>query len=382
MLFDVTIQSWVGFREPSLIQDFERLQAFLSIRYAVYLCTEINREIDRQFNIGRYFNSEQILIRDIHYPLQMDVLNFDKLGGIHILQYDKLKHDRDIAYETRVISDYENLYQYNSVIKSILQKVNQYINNGYTILDQNSGGSYKVVINRGISGKSNILKGLQSQVISKPEIYKTDDVISNNKIQIYSGNLENCKRYMDYISSKPVRMLLYLGLISQNLNNRYNWRYVPTLQSLQRANIDNINNLFNQEELKIIDEYISDFIEHKTLQEKKLDKLKELYYHIVKLAITFELCIEAVQEYLEHDKIVEAVVMSKGLYWMIQQELSNKALLKGIRLSKELEIYESYDILQELLNTIQSRDASSTNIEYTAGLYAKLLNACKLINKL
>lgn len=252
MLFDVTIQSWVGFREPSLIQDFERLQTFLSIRYAVYLCTEINRNIDRQFN------SEQILIRDIHYPLQNDVLNFDKLGGIHILQYDKLKQGRNIAYETRVISDYENLYQYNSVIKSILQKVNQYINGGYAVLDQNRDRSYKVVINRGISGKSNILKGLQSQVISKPEIYKTEDVISNNKIQIYSGNLEDCKRYVDYISSKPVRMLLYLGLISQNLNNEYNWRYVPTLQNIQRANIDNINSLFSQEELKIIDEYISD----------------------------------------------------------------------------------------------------------------------------
>lgn len=376
MLFDVTIQSWVGFREPSLIQDFERLQTFSSIRYAVYLCTEINRKTDRQFN------SEQILIRDILYPIQSDVLNFDKLGGIHILQYDKLKHDRGIAYETRVISDSENLYQYNFVIKSILQKVNQYINNGYTALDQNRGGSYKVVINRGISGKSNILKGLQSQVISEPEIYKINDVISNNKIQIYSGNLEDCKRYMDYISSKPVRMLLYLGLISQNLNNRYNWRYIPTLQNLQRANTDNINSLFSQEELKLIDEYISDFIEHKTLQEKKLDKLKELYCHMTKVVITFKPCIEAVQQYLEHEEIVNAVVMSKGLYSVIQQELSNKALLKGIRLSKELEIYESYDILQELLNTIQDRDVSSTSIEYTVDLYARLLNACKLINKL
>ena len=376
MLFDVTIQSWVGFREPSLIQDFERLQTFSSIRYAVYLCTEINRKPDR------YFNSEQILIRDIHYPLQNDVLNFDKLGGIHILQYDKLKNARGIAYETRVISDYENLYQYNFLIKSILQKVNQYINNGGTVLDQNRDRSYKVVINRGIFGKSNILKGLQSQVISKPEIYKTDDVISNNKIQIYSGNLEDCKRYMDYISSKPVRMLLYLGLTSQNLNNKYNWRYVPTLQSLQRANIDNITKLFNQEELKIIDEYISDFVEHKTLQEKKLDKLKELYMHMTKIVITFKPCIAAVQQYLEHEEIVNAVVMSAGLYCMIQQELSNKALLKGIRLSKELEIYESYDILQELLNTIQGRDASSASIEHTIDLYARLLDACKLINKL
>ena len=187
---------------------------------------------------------------------------------------------------------------------------------------------------------------------------------------------------MDYISSKPVRMLLYLGLISQNLNNAYNWRYVPALQNLQRANIDNIDNLFSQEELKIIDEYISDFVEHKTLQEKKLDKLKELYCHIVKLAITFEPCVKAVQQYLEREEIVNAVVMSAGLYCMMQQELSNKALLKGIRLSKELEIYESCDILQELLNTIQSRDASSINIEYTIGLYEKLLNACKLINKL
>ena len=117
MLFDVTIQSWVGFREPSLIQDFERIQTFSSMRYTVYLCTEINRKTDRQFNIDRQFNSEQILIRDIHYPLQCDVLNFDKLGGIHILQYDKLKHTRDIAYETRVISDYENLYQYSFVNK-------------------------------------------------------------------------------------------------------------------------------------------------------------------------------------------------------------------------------------------------------------------------
>ena len=376
MLFDVTIQSWVGFREPSLIQDFETLQTYFSIRYAVYLCTEINREIDRRFN------NEQILIKDIHYPLQNDVLNFDKLGGIHILQYDKLKPTRDIAYETRVISDYENLYQYNFVIKSILQKVNQYINDGYTVPDQNRDRSYKVVINRGISGKSNILKGLQSQVISEPEIYKTDDVISNNKIQIYSGSLEDCKRYMDYISSKPVRMLLYLGLTSQNLNNRYNWRYVPTLQSLQRANVDNINNLFSQEELKLIDEYISDFVEHKTLQDKKLDKLKEFYMHMVGMMITLETCIEAIQEYLEHDKIVEAVVMSKGLYSVIQQELSNKALLKGIRLSKELEIYESYTILQELLNTIQGKDVSSASIDDTIGLYARLLDACKLINKL
>ena len=376
MLFDVTIQSWVGFRESSLIQDFEKLQTFLSIRYAVYLCTEINRNIDRQFNI------EQILIRDIHYLLQNDVLNFDKLGGIHILQYDKLKHDRDIAYETRVISDYENVYQYNFVIKSILQKVNQYLNDGNTVLNQNRDRSYKVVINRGISGKSNILKGLQSQVISEPEIYKTDDVISNNKIQIYSGNLEDCKRYVDYISSKPVRMLLYLGLISQNLNNRYNWRYVPTLQNLQRANIVNITSLFSQEELKIIDEYISDFIEHKTLQEKKLDKLKELYNHMVGMMITLEPCVKALQQYLEHEEIVNAVVMSAGLYCMIQQELSNKALLKGIRLSKELEIYESYTILQELLNTIQDKDVSSASIEYTVGLYAKLLDACELINKL
>lgn len=376
MLFDVTIQSWVGFRESSLIQDFERIQTFLSIRYAVYLCTEINREFDR------WFDSEQILIRDIHYTIQSDVLNFDKLGGIHILQYDKLKHNKDITYETRVISDSENLYQYNFLIKSILQKVNQYINNGYTVPDWNRGGSYKVVINRGIFGKSNILKGLQSQVISKPEIYKTDDVISNNKIQIYSGNLEDCKRYMDYISSKPVRMLLYLGLISQNLNNEYNWRYVPTLQNLQRANIVNITSLFSQEELKIIDEYISDFVEHKTLQEKKLDKLKELYMHMTKVVITFEPCITAVQQYLEREEMVNAVVMSKGLYSVIQQELSNKALLKGIRISKELEIYESYTILQELLNTIQGRDASSTDIEYTIDLYARLLNACKLINKL
>lgn len=376
MLFDVTIQSWVGFREPSLIQDFEILQAYLSTRYAVYLCTEINRKIDK------WFNSEQILIRDIHYPLQNDVLDFDKLGGIHILQYDKLKNTRGIAYETRVISDYENLYQYNFLIESILQKVNQYINNGYTVPYQNRDRSYKVVINRGISGKSNILKGLQSQVISEPEIYKIDDVISNNKIQIYSGNLEDCKRYVDYISSKPVRMLLYLGLISQNLNNGYNWRYVPTLQSLQRANIDNITNLFSQEELKLIDEYISDFVEHKTLQDKKLDKLKELYMHMIGMMITLEPCMEAMQQYLENDEIINAIVMSKGLYSVIQQELSNKALLKGIRLSKELEIYESYNVLQELLNTIQGRDASSTNIEYTAGLYARLLNACKLINKL
>lgn len=376
MLFDVTIQSWVGFREPSLIQDFERLQTFLSIRYAVYLCTEINRKPDR------YFNSEQILIRDIHYPLQNDVLNFDKLGGIHILQYDKLKQNRDIAYETRVISDYDNLYQYKFIIKSILQKVNQYINNEYTVPNQNKGGSYKVVINRGIFGKSNILKGLQSQVISEPEIYKTEDVIGNNKIQIYSGNLEDCKRYMDYISSKPVRMLLYIGLISQNLNNGYNWRYVPTLQSLQRANIDNITNLFSQEELKIIDEYISDFVEHKTLQDKKLDKLKELYCHMAKVVITFEPCIAAVQEYLEREEIVNAIVMSKGLYSVIQQELSNKELLKGIRLSKELENYESSDILQELLNTIQAKDVNSASIEYTIDLYARLLNACELINKL
>lgn len=177
-------------------------------------------------------------------------------------------------------------------------------------------------------------------------------------------------------------MLLYLGLISQNLNNRYNWRYIPTLQNLQRANTDNINSLFSQEELKLIDEYISDFIEHKTLQEKKLDKLKELYCHMTKVVITFKPCIEAVQQYLEHEEIVNAVVMSKGLYSVIQQELSNKALLKGIRLSKELEIYESYDILQELLNTIQDRDVSSTSIEYTVDLYARLLNACKLINKL
>lgn len=154
MLFDVTIQSWVGFREPSLIQDFERIQTFSSIKYAVYLCPEINRKIDRQFN------SEQILIRDIHYPLQSDVLNFNKLGGLHILQYDKLKHNKAIAYETRVISDSENLYQYNFVIKSILQKANQCINNGCAVLGQNRGGSYKVVINRGISGKSNILKGV------------------------------------------------------------------------------------------------------------------------------------------------------------------------------------------------------------------------------
>lgn len=376
MLFDVTIQSWVGFREPSLIQDFERIQTFSSIRYAVYLCPEINRKIDK------WFSSEQILIRDIHYPLQSDVLNFDKLGGIHILQCDKLKYDRNIAYETRVISDYENLYQYNSVIKSILQKVNQYINGGYTVLNQDRDRSYKVVINRGISGKSNILKGLQSQVISKPEIYKIDDVISNNKIQIYSGNLEDCKRYVDYISSKPVRMLLYLGLISQNLNNRYNWRYVPTLQNLQRANIVNITSLFSQEELKIIDEYISDFVEHKTLQEKKIDKLKELYSYMIKIVITFKPCITEVRQYLECEEIVNAIVMSKGLYSVIQQELSNKALLKGIRLSKELEIYESYEVLQELLNTIQGRDVSSTSIEYTVGLYARLLAACKLINKL
>ena len=187
---------------------------------------------------------------------------------------------------------------------------------------------------------------------------------------------------MDYISSKPVRMLLYLGLISQNLNNEYNWRYVPTLQNLQMANIDNITKLFSQEELKLIDEYISDFIEHKTLQEKKLDKLKELYTHMVGMMITLEPCIEAMQQYLENDEIVNAIVMSKGLYSVIQQELSNKALLKGIRLSKELEIYESCDILQELLNTIQGRDASSTSIEYTVGLYARLLDACELINKL
>lgn len=376
MLFDVTIQSWVGFREPSLIQDFERMQTFLSVRYAVYLSTEINGKTDK------WFNSEQILIRDIHYPLQNDVLDFDKLGGIHILQYDKLKNTRDIAYETRVISDYENLYQYNFLIESILQKVNQYINNGYTVPYQNRDRSYKVVINRGISGKSNILKGLQSQVISEPEIYKIDDVISNNKIQIYSGNLEDCKRYVDYISSKPVRMLLYLGLISQNLNNGYNWRYVPTLQNLQRANIDNITKLFSQEELKLIDEYISDFVEHKTLQDKKLDKLKELYMHMAKVVMTFKPCIAAVQQYLEHEEIVNAVVMSAGLYCMIQQELSNKALLKGIRLSKELEIYESCDILQELLNTIQDRDISSTSIDDTIDLYARLLDACELINKL
>ena len=187
---------------------------------------------------------------------------------------------------------------------------------------------------------------------------------------------------MDYISSKPVRMLLYLGLISQNLNNRYNWRYVPTLQNLQRANIDNINSLFSQEELKIIDEYILDFVEHKTLQEKKLDKLKELYNHMVGMMITLEPCVKALQQYLEHEEIVNAVVMSAGLYCMIQQELSNKALLKGIRLSKELEIYESYTILQELLNTIQGKDVSSASIEYTVGLYAKLLDACELINKL
>ena len=367
MLFDVTIQSWVGFRELSLIQDFERIQTFSSIRYAVYLCTEINRKFDRRFN------SEQILIRDIHYPIQNDVLNFDKLGGIHILQCDKLKYDRNIAYETRVISDYENLYQYNFLIKSILQKVNQYINDGYTVPDQNRDRSYKGVINRGISGKSNILKGLQSQVISEPEIYKTDDVISNNKIQIYSGSLEDCKRYMDYISSKPVRMLLYLGLTSQNLNNKYNWRYVPTLQSLQRANIDNITKLFNQEELKIIDEYISDFVEHKTLQEKKLDKLKELYMHMTKIVITFKPCIAAVQQYLEREEIVDAVVMSTGLYYMIQQELSNKALLKGIRLSKELEIYESYDILQELLNTIQGQGCK----QYKYRVYSRFV--CKAI---
>lgn len=187
---------------------------------------------------------------------------------------------------------------------------------------------------------------------------------------------------MDYISSKPVRMLLYLGLISQNLNNRYNWRYVPTLQNLQRANIDNITSLFSQEELKLIDEYISDFIEHNTLQDKKLDKLKELYSYMTKIVITFKPCITEVRQYLENEEIVNAVVMSAGLYCMIQQELSNKALLKGIRLSKELENYESYAALQELLNTISGRDASSTDIEYTIDLYARLLNACKLINKL
>lgn len=66
----------------------------------------------------------------------------------------------------------------------------------------------------------------------------------------------------------------------------------------------------------------------------------------------------------------------------VLQELSNKALLKGIRLSKELENYESYAALQKLLNTISGRDASSTDIEYTVDLYARLLDACKLINKL
>lgn len=73
---------------------------------------------------------------------------------------------------------------------------------------------------------------------------------------------------------------------------------------------------------------------------------------------------------------------SKYGYKAVLQELSNKALLKGIRLSKELEIHESYDILQELLNTIQGRDVSSTSIDDTIDLYARLLDACKLINKL
>lgn len=73
---------------------------------------------------------------------------------------------------------------------------------------------------------------------------------------------------------------------------------------------------------------------------------------------------------------------SKYEFKAVLQELSNKALLKGIRLSKELEIYESCDILQELLNTIQGRDIGSASIEYTVGLYARLLDACKLINKL
>lgn len=73
---------------------------------------------------------------------------------------------------------------------------------------------------------------------------------------------------------------------------------------------------------------------------------------------------------------------SKCGYKIVLQELSNKALLKGIRLSKELEIYESYDMLQELLNTIQGKDVNSASIEYTIDLYARLLDACKLINKL
>lgn len=73
---------------------------------------------------------------------------------------------------------------------------------------------------------------------------------------------------------------------------------------------------------------------------------------------------------------------SKYEFKAVLQELSNKALLKGIRLSKELEIYESYEVLQELLNTIWGKDVNSASIEYTIGLYARLLDACKLINKL
>ena len=73
---------------------------------------------------------------------------------------------------------------------------------------------------------------------------------------------------------------------------------------------------------------------------------------------------------------------SKCGYKIVLQELSSKTLLKGIRLSKELEIYESYDILQELLNTVQGRDINSTSIDDTIGLYARLLDACELINKL
>ena len=103
---------------------------------------------------------------------------------------------------------------------------------------------------------------------------------------------------------------------------------------------------------------------------------------MAKIVITFKPCIAAVQQYLEHEEIVNALVMCAGLYCMIQQELSNKALLKGIRLSKELEIYESYTILQELLNTIQDRDISNASIEYIVDLYAKLLDACELMNKL
>lgn len=345
-------------------------QAYLSRRYTLYITPKIILK-DKKYT----FDYKPTL--DIHYPISEDLVDIQKIGGLHILLYDKYNSNSETTYLTRVISNNDSLYQYESEIKSIVQKVNQYLIKDKTISDFNNAGEYVVVINRQVSEKSKILKGLPSQVISEPEIYSWKIFNNTNKIIIYRGSLEDCKEFKTYITSKLVRFLLYLGLVSQQLKNEYSWRFVHIHN---RINGISIESCLTTDEVKLIDRYILNFGERKSgdykviaLRYKSIDVMRDFDETLTKILNTMDEMLSIIKYSLSEDN---TMVMKRGLIITIQLEIKPATLKELLRYSENLKDDKITNTLQQVQNLIYNLDINS-DISY-----AKLLDIREELAKL